>query len=132
MMATGAAVRARGLILMVAAPAAAMTAFCAAAAVASGPRIALTPATVHRGHTVLVHGTIAGCPAGDSVTLLSRAFPSRHRFAGVPAVSAIVGKEGAYSVRVRIPRGKRPGAYSVTGRCGGGNLGVSVTLHVRR
>jgi hypothetical protein len=117
---------------MMAASAAAMTAFCAAAAVASGPRIALTPSTVHRGHTVRVHGTISGCPAGDAVTLLSHAFPSRHTFAGVPAVSATVGKEGAYSIRVRIPAGKRPGAYGVTGRCGGGNLGVSVKLHVRR
>jgi hypothetical protein len=124
--------RARGLILMMAASAAAMTAFGAAGAVASGPRIALTPSTVHRGHKVRVHGTISACPTGDTVTLLSRAFPRRHTFAGVPAVSATVGKEGAYSVSVRVPAGKRPGAYGVTGRCGGGNLGVSVTLHVRR
>ncbi len=101
-----------------------------AGALAAPPRIALTPSTVHRGGSIRVHGTLSGCPVGDQVTLLSRAFPATHRFAGVPAVYARVGRGGAYSVGIRIPAARAPGRYSVSGRCGGGNLGVSVTLHV--
>lgn len=103
----------------------------AAPAAASTPRIALSPSTVHRGQSVRVHGAIS-CPAGDVVTLLSKAFSPRHEFAGVPAVTARVGAGGAYSVRTRIPANRRPGRYHVTGRCGGGNLGVAPTLRVIR
>jgi hypothetical protein len=101
-------------------------------AIASGPSIAATPNPVHRGHLVRVHGRVPGCPRGDQVTLISRAFSRRHEFAGVPAVFARVGVHHAYSLQTRIPARRTPGSYSVSGRCGGGNLGVSVTLHVLR
>ncbi|HEU4978262.1 MAG TPA: hypothetical protein VFT42_05165 [Solirubrobacteraceae bacterium] len=104
----------------------------AAPAGAAAPRIALSPTSVHRGQVVRVHGVIHGCPAGDTVTLLSKAFSHRHEFAGVPAVFARVGASGAYSVRTRIPARRRPGSYHVTGRCGGGNLGVAPLLRVLR
>ena len=97
---------------------------------AARPTIAAEPNPVHRGAVVRVHGAVPGCPAGDRVTLISEAFAARHEFAGVPAVFATVRAGGRYSVRTRIPRTRRPGRYSVTGRCGGGNLGVSVTLRV--
>jgi hypothetical protein len=123
---------ARAMIVLGTAYAVATFALFVSPAVASGPRIALSPSRVHRGRYVQVYGTLTGCPSGDAVTLISHAFPRRHSFAGVPAVSATVAKGGRYSVRVRVPSGKRPGAYSVSGRCGGGNLGVSVKLHVLR
>jgi len=97
---------------------------------AARPTIAADPNPVHRGAVVRVHGAVPGCPAGDTVTLISKAFAAKHEFAGVPAVFATIRASGRYSVRTRIPRTRRPGRYSVTGRCGGGNLGVSVTLRV--
>jgi hypothetical protein len=99
-------------------------------ALAAPVRLKVSPVLVQRGHTVWVHGTLTACPRGETVTLLSRAFPGRHTFAGVPAVSATVGAHGVYSVTVRIPVRRRPGSYAVTGRCGGGNIGVSVKLRV--
>jgi hypothetical protein len=102
------------------------------AALAAGISIAVTPATVHRGHTVNVHGSADGCPAGDAVTLLSRAFATTHQFAGVPAVYARALRGGHFATTTRIPRTKPPGRYGITGRCGGGNLGVQAHLTVQR
>ena len=101
-------------------------------AVAAGPTIVATPNPVHRGAVVRVHGTVPGCLRGDRVTLISNAFSRRHEFAGVPAVYATVGDRARYSVRTRIPAVRRPGRYGITGRCGGGNLGVRATLRVLR
>jgi hypothetical protein len=94
--------------------------------------LAVTRTTVVRGHTVVVHGSADGCPAGDAVTILSRAFPHAHDFAGVPAVYAHVRRGGAFRTTTRIPAGRAPGRYAVTARCGGGNLGVTARLTVRR
>ena len=101
-------------------------------ATASGPSIAVTPDPVHRGMAVALHGVVPGCPVGDRVTLMSRAFAHRHEFAGVPAVFARVGANHAYSARTTIPAARRAGHYAITARCGGGNLGVSATLRVLR
>jgi hypothetical protein len=100
----------------------------------SGIRTALTvtPKTVKRGRTVLVQGLAGGCTLGDSVTILSKAFPSTHSFASVPAVYAQVGPQGRFSAKVRIPATKAAGSYGITGRCGGGNLGVEAFLTVTR
>ena len=68
--------------------------------------------------------------AGDSVTLISRAFPKKHEFAGVPAVFTKVKIDGSYSKRVRIPKSKAPKKYTISARCGGGNLGVTRKLRV--
>jgi hypothetical protein len=99
-----------------------------AAAAAPSPTIVANP--VHRGHLVRVHGVVPGCGARNSVTLISRAFAHVHFFAGLPAVFARVGSNDRYSVRTRIPATRRPGRYRITGRCGGGNLGVSARLRV--
>jgi hypothetical protein len=96
----------------------------------ASPTMHVKPKKVHAGKKVRVFGNAAGCQAGDSVTLISRAFPKKHEFAGVPAVFALVHADGSYSKRVRIPRSKAPKRYTVSGRCGGGNLGVSRKLRV--
>src|SRR3954466_7053931 len=94
----------------------------------ASPTMHVKPKKVHAGKKVRVFGNAAGCQAGDPVTLISRAFPKKHEFAGVPAVFAAVHADGSYSKRVRIPRSKAPKRYTISGRCGGGNLGVSRKL----
>jgi hypothetical protein len=97
----------------------------------SSPTIQVNPNPVHRGQLVRVHGVVPqGCARGDSVTLISRAFKHAHDFAGLPAVFARLDRNHRYSVRTRIPSQRRPGAYRISGRCGGGNLGVSIQLRV--
>ena len=101
----------------------------AGAVLAAGPTINVDPHRVHRGDVVRVFGVVPGCSVGDRVTLISRAFSRRHEFAGVPAIFATVKAGYHYSRRTRIPMGKRARRYALSGRCGGGNLGV--TAHVR-
>jgi hypothetical protein len=105
---------------------------CSATAVASAstPSLTVTPSTVVRGRIVLLKGSADGCPVGDMVTLISRAFVHTHDFAGLPAVFAKVRSGGKFSTTTRIPATKAPGRYSITGRCGGGNLGFLVHLKV--
>ena len=79
---------------------------------------------------VTLLGSAGGCTPGNTVTLISRAFPATHEFAGVPAVFAKVRPSGNYSKRVRIPKGKTPKRYRISARCGGGNLGVSRRVRV--
>jgi hypothetical protein len=102
----------------------------AAAAFAAGPTIHATPNPVRRGHNVAVYGLAGGCPRGDRVTLISRAFPHTHDFAGLPAIFATVHGDDTYGTTTRIPRTKAPGRYTITARCGGGNFGVTRTLTV--
>jgi hypothetical protein len=109
-----------------------VTGLLATPATAAAPTIAVNPNPVHRGRLVRVHGAVSGCPRGDRVTLISRAFSHHHDFAGVPAIFARVAAGGAYSVRTRIPASREPSRYSITGRCGGGNLGVATSLTVLR
>ncbi|HWC86306.1 MAG TPA: hypothetical protein VG388_07195 [Solirubrobacteraceae bacterium] len=95
--------------------------------------IKVTPSAVKAGKVVTVSGSTGkGCAKGDRVTLLSKAFSSKHRFAGVPAVYAKSGTGGAFSVKTTIPKSRKAGKYTVTGRCGGGNLGVSAMLKVTK
>jgi hypothetical protein len=101
-------------------------------AAASKPSLALTPSTVVAGHSVLVKGSAGDCPVGDAVTVISRAFSRAHSFAGAPAAFAKVKDGGAFSVRVAIPPSRKAGRYSVTARCGGGNLGILRYVTVRR
>src|SRR4051794_3757372 len=101
------------------------------AAVADAASLHVSLHVASPGARTRVFGSAAGgCAAGDQVTLLSRAFPGTHRFAGVPAVFTRTRASGAFSKRVRIPSGKAPGHYRVTARCGGGNLGITRRLRV--
>jgi hypothetical protein len=88
------------------------------------------PKKVHAGERTRVFGDAGGCTPGNQVTLISRAFPKTHEFAGVPAVFAKVKADGSYSKRVRIPKSKAPKRYSISARCGGGNLGVTRKVRV--
>ena len=90
-----------------------------------------SPSSVTAGDSVTVAGSAApGCSNGAQVTLLSRAFAGQGEFAGVPAVTATVDANSNFSRRVVISSSVSPGTYSITGRCGGGNLGVQATLTV--
>jgi len=102
----------------------------AAPAIAASPSIKVSPTSVAAGHKVKVFGVVPGCVPGGQVVLLSKAFPSTNEFAGLPAVYAIVAAHSAYSVTVKIPAGKKAGKYTITGRCGGGNLGKVAHLTV--
>lgn len=90
----------------------------------------VSPKSVHAGKRVRVFGSAGGCQPGNTVTLISHAFPAKHEFAGVPAVFAKVRPSGNYSKRVRIPKSKTPKRYRISARCGGGNLGVSRRVRV--
>jgi hypothetical protein len=101
----------------------------AAPAAGAGAAISVNPTAAQAGSLVRVSGSAdGGCAAG--VTLISQAFPHANDFAGLPAVYALPAADGRFSVRVRIPAVRAPGAYAITGRCGGGNLGVTARLRV--
>jgi hypothetical protein len=126
----------RSRILLTAAVA---TTTCAVAAVSAGAApakvfLVVTPHVVTRGNLVRLHGSAGSCHVGNTVFLISKAFPATHEFAGVPAVLTKVMSGGAFNVTVRIPKHKHSGLYHITGRCGGGNLGfygeVRVLAHV--
>jgi hypothetical protein len=110
--------------------AAALAALAIATTASAAVFLLVTPSTVHRGALVYIKGNAGDCPHGDAVTILSRAFPRLHSFAGVPAVYATVGAGGRFHATTRIPIGRRVGKYVVTARCGGGNLGVATPLRV--
>ena len=109
--------------------AAALAVTLSAAALAAGTSLHVHPHKVEAGHRVHIKGSAGDCPVGDQVTLLSRAFSHRHEFAGVPAVFTHVKSGGNFGRWVRIPTRRAAHRYSLTGRCGGGNLGV--TRHIR-
>ena len=108
----------------------AVAALALAGAVTAATSLIVAPAAVHRGNRVIIRGNAGGCPVGDAVTIISRAFAHTHDFAGLPAVFARVRSGGKFGIRPRIPSTKAAGNYGVTARCGGGNLGVSATIHV--
>jgi hypothetical protein len=97
-------------------------------ALAATATLDLSPATVHRGNSLVIGGTVRGCH--DSVTLLSKAFSHMRNYAGVPSVVGPVDGRGRYRITVRIPSTRRIADYEVSGRCGGANIGVTRTLHV--
>jgi hypothetical protein len=104
----------------------------AAAAGAGMPltSIAVSPSHVHRGHRVTISGNADGCTVGSQVTIISRAFAHAHEFASMPAVFAMVKSGGKFKISPRIPSTRHVGSYGVSARCGGGNLGVTATIHV--
>jgi hypothetical protein len=100
------------------------------AAEASAASLGVSPTTTRAGQIVRVFGSVGGgCVRGDVVTIISRAFSHRHKFAGQPAISTHVRRRGAFSVHTRIPASRRAGSYSIRARCGGGSFG-DATLRV--
>lgn len=100
-------------------------------ALALAQSINVQPATATRGARVVVTGRAAGCPRGDAVTVLSRAFAGPG-FAGVGGAAGPVRAGGAFRIVARVARRAKPGRYAVTARCGGGTLAVRASLRVRR
>jgi len=96
-----------------------------------GPSIHATPRSAFPGQTVRVGGLAGGCHTGNRVTLISRAFPHTHDFAGLPAVFARVRPDDTYATFVRIPARRKARRYAITARCGGGSFGVTAHLRVR-
>ena len=122
--------RAASVVSMIVAATSVLIGSLASSALAAGPTIKVSPAAVHAGEIVRVYGVVPGCGAGNEVTLISPAFSHQHDFAGLPAIYASVGAHSEYSVQTRIPAARAAGTYHITGRCGGGNLGVSASLRV--
>jgi len=101
-----------------------------AGAATSTVSLRVRPTVVPPGALVRVSGNADGCPRGDTVLALSRAFAGRP-FAGVGTITARVRAGGAFSGLGRVRRNARAGRYGVTARCGGGNLGVLAHVRVR-
>ena len=102
---------------------------------AQAATINASPGTVAVGQPVTLSGDIladgqAGCAVPGEVTLISPAFNGLGEFAGVGAVSAPVDSAGSFNTTVTLPGTTAPGTYEISGRCGGGNLGVTATLTV--
>jgi hypothetical protein len=95
----------------------------------------VSPSSITAGDTVVVSGSVGPAPAGSacaiSLMLLSRAFAHTDESAGVPAVIAAVEPGGTFTTTTRIPGSTPAGTYTISGRCGGGNIGVVATLEVR-
>jgi hypothetical protein len=94
----------------------------------------INPQRVRAGRAVRVSGNVGGrCAGGGIVAVRSRAFIARTPLGGVPAIFAVVGSNGSFSARTRIPAGRKPGRYQVTGRClGHGGLGLIRRVRVLR
>jgi LPXTG-motif cell wall-anchored protein len=98
-----------------------------AASIVVDPGTAPPGGTVHLTGDVLADGT-PGCEVPGSVTLISDAFVGLGEFAGVGAVVLPVDAAGSFDETVTISSSAVAGTYTITGRCGGGNLGVSATI----
>jgi len=105
------------------------------AALASAASITVSPTTVPIGGTVTVSGDVLapggqpGCQLPGTVILLSGAFAGQGSFMNQD-VETTAGADGTFSVQAHILASVAPGTYTITGRCGGGNLGVQTALVV--
>jgi hypothetical protein len=103
---------------------------------ASAASIKVAPASVPVGGTVTVSGDVLdpsgkpGCQSpGGQVELISGAFAGQGSFMNMDVETA-TRADGTFSAVAKILPGVAPNTYTITGRCGGGNLGVSATLVV--
>ena len=101
----------------------------APALAASGASIAVSPSSQHPGGSVQVSGS---CEAGTSGFAISRAFlhDATHDFAGVGAVPFTTDSMGHFATTAMISSAATPASYTVSARCGGGNIGVTATVVV--
>lgn len=101
----------------------------AAPAAAAAPTLAVHPGTVAAGGSAQVTGS---CEANTTGFAISHAFlhDASHDFAGVGAAPFSTNAAGMFSVTAQVPSSIAAGSYTVTARCGGGNLGVTATLTV--
>lgn len=101
----------------------------APALAASSASLSVSPATQHAGGSVQVSGT---CEAGTSGFAISRAFlhDATHDFAGVGAAPFTTDSQGRFATTAMISSTAAPGSYTVSARCGGGNIGVTAMVVV--
>ena len=101
----------------------------APAVAATSASIQVSPASQQAGGSVRVTGT---CEANTSGFALSHAFlhDSTHDFAGVGAAPFTTNATGSFAVTAQIPGSTPAGTYTVSARCGGGNIGVTASLVV--
>jgi alpha-L-fucosidase len=98
---------------------------------ANAASINVSPASIPAGGTVTVSGDVlapggqAGCQLPGTVLLFSGAFGDINT-----PVQASAGADAKFSVSTAVPAAVAPGTYTITGRCGGGNLGVQASLVV--
>jgi hypothetical protein len=103
---------------------------------ASAASINVSPSTVATGGTfqlsgdVLAPGGQPGCEVPGTVTLISDAFLGLGEFAGKPAVDVPVDATGHFSIGLKLDVSAPTGTHTITGRCGGGNLGVEGSITV--
>jgi hypothetical protein len=99
------------------------------ATAASSTSLSVNATRVSQGGVVRVSGQ---CEPDTSGVVISKAFlhNATHDFAGVGAVPFTTGTSGRFVVVGRIPNTLAVGTYTVTARCGGGNLGISRRLTV--
>jgi hypothetical protein len=112
-----------------------IAALCLLAAPAAAASINVSPSSTTPGGTVTVSGDVlvngtAGCGVPGTVTLISNAFRGLGEFAGEGAVFATADASGHFTKTVTLASNVAPGTYTITGRCGGGNLGVAATLTI--
>ena len=96
--------------------------------------IHVSPSPVVAGHSVTVSGSVGPEAAGSdcsSIILYSDAFAPTNNLGYMTPVYTTAKPSGTFTTTTTIPRSKPAGTNTITGRCGGGNLGVSATLVVR-
>lgn len=117
----------RTLMLLLAALAALAVATSALGSATSTASLNVRPGTVKPAGAVHIWGNAGSCAAGRKLVALSAAFPE-YSF-GVGGVTGPVRADHTFSFWRHLRGNVPPGGYSVSARCGGGNLGV--TAHVQ-
>jgi hypothetical protein len=102
----------------------------AGSAAAARAHIVVLPTTVSPGGAVRLSATSPPCHSADTVSAISAAFPG-NAFGSEGALTGRVTHRGAFTIRGHIRAGLRAGGYAIGFRCGGGNLGMTVTVRVR-
>jgi hypothetical protein len=102
---------------------------------ASAASINVSPSNVAPGGTFTLSGDVLaggtpGCQVPGTVTLISNAFLGLGEFAGTPAVDVPVDATGHFSIGLKLDVSAPAGTHTITGRCGGGNLGVEGSITV--
>jgi hypothetical protein len=93
-----------------------------------GNSLSVSPSTIRAGGTVTFSGVVpSGCQQSSPVTLTDS--PSLFPPDGF-GPQASRNANGAFQTNFTVPSSTPPGTYSVGGRCGGGNIGVSTSLRV--
>jgi hypothetical protein len=119
----------RTVMLLLAALASLAAAASALGSSATAPSLYVQPNSVRPGAPVHVFGSAGSCAAGSRLTAFSSAFPE-HSF-GVGGLTGRVRADHTFSIHRRLRGNVVRGNYSVTARCGGGDLGVTAHVRVR-